>query len=350
MPRCLVVPAARRSRCSCRIVVVADHLERPVECGVVVAAVEDESGTRRVREGVGRDEVAAPHLRRVDAHLRGERVHRPFDRVRGLGPAGAAVRVGRRLGGEHPGARERVGGDVVRAVVEERAEQRDAGRDQLEVRAHVGEDAGAHRGHLARRVGRELDVLDLAATLDRRHRVLAPLLDPHDRSPQPPGQREGEDLLGVHVELRTEGAAHGRRDDAQLVLGQAARDGEHDLEDVGDLRRRVDRELARERLWYDAHAARLDGRGNEALVHVPLVDGVRRGGERGVDRGRVGRQLPRVRRVGAELLVEDDGVGHGIFEIDHRGQRRRTRRAPPRRRRALRTRLLATTTATASPM
>ncbi len=302
-------------------VVVADHLERPVERRRVVTAVEQQPGARRVGEGVGRDEVPAPDLRRVDAEARGQGVHRPLDRVGGLGTTGAAVRVGRRLGGEHPGARERVSGDVVAAVVQERAEQRDAGRDELQVGPHVGEEMDAHRGHLARRVGSQLDVLDLTATVDCGHGVLAPVFGPRHGLLQAVRQREREDLLGVHVELGPEGPTNRGSDDPQLVLGQTTRDAEHDLQDVRDLRRRVDRELTGEGLGHHAHATRLHGRGDEALLHVPLGDRMDGIGERGVDRRRVGRQLPGIRRVGPEIVVEHNRVGQRFLEIDDRRQR-----------------------------
>ena len=55
------------------------------------------------------DEVAPPDLGRVDADLPGQGVDGPLDGVGRLGPAGAAVGVGRRLGREHRRAGERVG-------------------------------------------------------------------------------------------------------------------------------------------------------------------------------------------------------------------------------------------------
>ena len=126
----------------------------------------------------------------------------------------------------------------------------------------------------------ELDVLDLAPALDGRLGVLGALLHPADRAAQPLRQHDGEDLLGVDVQLGAEAAADGRRHDAQLGLGGARRDGEHDLQDVGDLRGRVDGELAAEGLRHDHEAAGLHGGRDEALLHVgPLdpVGGARKG-------------------------------------------------------------------------
>ena len=100
----------------------------------MVAGVVGEAGHGRVRELLGLDEVAAAQLDRVDARDLGQAVHGPLDGVGRLGPAGAAVGVGGRHGGEHARAAERVGlGQVVHAGVEERPEQRDAGRDELQV-------------------------------------------------------------------------------------------------------------------------------------------------------------------------------------------------------------------------
>ncbi len=109
--------------------------------------------------------------------------------------------------------------------------------------------------------------------------------------------------------------------DAQLLLGHAHRDREHDLEDVGDLRRRVDRVLLGERLRHHAHAAALHRHRNEPLLHVPFLDRVRGVRERVVDGLRIGHQRPRVGRVRAEVVVDDDTIGERILELDDRGQR-----------------------------
>ena len=101
---------------------------------------------------------------RPDRHrsARGQRVDRPLDRVGGLRTPRAPVGVGGCPVREDRRARERVRRNVVDAVIEERAEQRDAGRDELKVRTHVGEQVHTHRGDAAVGVGRELDVLDHA--------------------------------------------------------------------------------------------------------------------------------------------------------------------------------------------
>src|SRR5437870_2759349 len=57
------------------------------------------------------------------------------------------------------------------------------------------------------------------------------------------------------------------------------------------------------------------------LLHVPFLDRVRRVREGVVNRLRVGHERPRVRRVRAEVVVDDDAVGSGVLEVDDRGQR-----------------------------
>jgi hypothetical protein len=211
----------------------------------VIARVVHEPGECFVGELLGLDVVAAPELERICADLAGQRVHRPFDRIGGLGTARPAVGVGRGERGEHARAREVVGlREVVDAGVEERSEQWDARRDQLQVGAHVGGEAHPYRGELAVGVGRQLDVLDLAAPLDAGDGVLGAGLVPAHRSAELAGERHAEQFLGVDVELGAEPAADGGSDDAELVFGHAEGDGDHHLEHVGDLGRGVQRHVA----------------------------------------------------------------------------------------------------------
>ncbi len=133
-------------------------------------------------------------------------------------------------------------------------------------------------------------------------------------------QRNTQQFLGVHVELRAEAASDRRCDDAELVFGHAERDGDHHLEHVGDLRRGVQREIAAERLGDRNDRSRLHRHRDQPLLDVALADGVGRVVERPLD-GAVGlldQEVPRVRRVGAEVGVHEHPVGQGIFEVDHR--------------------------------
>ena len=110
MPRCLRRPGrAALPPARARSVVVADHLERAVECGLVVAASRTASpaavaygnwsGGMKLRRRIS---AGSTPTSRASASIG------PLDGVRRLGPARAAVRVGRRPVREHAGARERV--------------------------------------------------------------------------------------------------------------------------------------------------------------------------------------------------------------------------------------------------
>ena len=291
--------------------IVVQYLERAVEIRSVVAGVDREAGGDRRGELL--DEVAPPQLDRVDVEPARERVHRPLDRERGLGAAGAAVGVRRGRVGEDARALERVGVDVVAARVEPGAEQRHAGRDQLEVRAHRGGQAGADGGDLAVGVRRELDLLPHVAAVDRGEVALAALLGPLDRAAQPARQGQHEHLLRVDVQLGAEAAADVGRDHADLRLGNAEHDrGEHP-EDVRDLRRRPQRQLVHDGLR--EAGARLDRVRDQPVLPQAAADGRRRLGEELVHLAGVER--PRVAAVRAEVLVDDrSAVGERGLRVD----------------------------------
>ncbi len=215
-----------------------------------------------------------------------KRVHRPFDRVGRLRSAGAAVRVGRRHRREHRGAAEVVrSGEVVHAGVEERAEQRDAGGDELEVGAHVADQADPHGGELAVGVGGELDVLDLGRGRGSCAWAFSPRSSFHRTgTPWLAGERDAQQFLGVHVELAAEAATDGRGDDAHLLLGDAERERRHHLQDVRHLGGRVQRHVAAERLRHRGDGARLHRHRQQPLLDVALLHRVGGGGERLVDR------------------------------------------------------------------
>ena len=243
MPSRFESPAARREPLLAAQVVVAGLLERQVEARVVVAGVDRQPRRDRSRELA--DEVQPANLGRVLAELPCERVDRPLDRVRRLRAARAAIRIGRHRVREDTGALEAVTLDVVAAPVQPGAEQRDPGRDELEVRTHPADEPGADRGDLPLRGRRQFDLLVLVAAVDRRDVSLAPRLGPLHRPPEPARDRERERLLGVDVELRAVAAADVGRDHAQLRLGDAGDAAQRHACDVRHLRRRPERELAR---------------------------------------------------------------------------------------------------------
>ena len=294
--------------------VVVESVERGVS-GLVALGVE---------ELLALDEVALAQLERIDLHLACERVHRNLDGVGRLGASGAAVGVGRRHRGEHRGAREVVRlGQVVHTGIEERTEEWHAGRDQLQVRAHVADQSHAHRGEAAVFVGGQLDVLNLSAAVDGGLRVLGAFFHPAHGCAVLARERDAEQLFGVHVEFRAEAAADRRRDDAHLVLGDAGGDCRHHLQDVGHLRRGIQRDVAAEGLGHRRYCARLHGHRDEALLHVALVHGVRGVLECFVDRALFGLdlQVPGVRLVRADRVVDDRLVAQRGFEVGDRSER-----------------------------
>ena len=234
---------------------VVEELEPLVERRLVVARVDLEPRGDRGRELP--DEVHPADLDRILADRGRQLVHRPLDRVRGLGAAGAAVRVGRGRVREHAGAVEVVCDGVVAPGVEPGAEQRDPGRDGLEVGAHRGRELHPDARDLPALVRGELDLLDEVAAVDRGEAGFGALLDPLHRAAEPPGAGDDEHVLGVHVHLRAEAAADVRRDHPGLGLGDPEHERVGGAHDVRRLRRRDDRDVACRRRDLAHDAARL---------------------------------------------------------------------------------------------
>jgi hypothetical protein len=105
------------------------------------------------------------------------------------------------------------------------------------------------------------------------------------------------------------------------VLGHAAGGGHHHLEDVGDLRRREDGQVAPVDAGHHRDAAGLHGLGDQALLDVALVHDVGRLGEGSLHRIGVGRQRPRVAPVRAQTVVDDDAVAGRVLEVGRGLQR-----------------------------
>ena len=114
-------------------------VERQVERALVVAGVVGRARGRRVGERIARDQVAPPHLDRVEADLGREQVDRPLDRLARLGPACAAERGDRRRVRHHGAALALDAWDRVDAA---RHEQRQVRQERAEhrVRAAVLHD------------------------------------------------------------------------------------------------------------------------------------------------------------------------------------------------------------------
>ena len=234
-----------------------------------------EPGRVVVREGVRRQEVAAPDLGRVDAQLVGEEVHRPLDHVGRLGPARAAIRVHER--GVGVDARD-LGvdvGDLVRAGEDAPVEGgRDAGSDRRQAPAEVGEGLDPQALDLAVAVRRRLDVGDVVAAVDRAAVALAPALDPFHREAahQLAGEHH-ERHVGVAEDLGAEGAADVGADAADLVLRDAGHEGgQQQPLDVRRLARHPDRVFLGARVVPADVAADLHRVRDEPVVHQALLD------------------------------------------------------------------------------
>ncbi len=137
----------------------------PSHAGLVVAGVVHHAGGGRRRLVERGDQVLYAQLRRVHVELARQVVHDALVGVGGLRTAGPAVGVGRGEVREDAGAFEGVGVEGVEAGVGEGAEDGDARRQELQVRAHVREQPDLHAQDLAVAPGGELDVLDLAAAV-----------------------------------------------------------------------------------------------------------------------------------------------------------------------------------------
>ena len=213
-----------------------------------------------------------------------------------------------------------VGLATVRAAVEERAQQRRAGRDDHEVRAHVGQDSAPVAPDLAVLVGGELDLLDLVPAVMGGQVVLRTGLHPLHRAAQALGQRQAQGFLRVDLELRSEPAADLGGDDPQLGLGDPRRDGHGHPDDVRDLGGRPHRELAGDGVGRPEEAAGLDRIGDQAGQIVTSLDDHRGIGERLVDVA-IG-ERPRVGLVRPEVLVQDRRVGVlCLRHVDEDGER-----------------------------
>ena len=104
------------------------------------------------------------------------------------------------------------------------------------------------------------------------------------------------------------------------MLGDTEGERRHDLEDVGHLGGRVERHVPAERLGDRRHRARFHGGGNQPLLDVALLHGVGRIGEGAVDitLGLLDLEVPGVRAVGADLVVDHHAVAQGVLEVDDR--------------------------------
>ena len=263
MPSCLAARDSRRALLGAQVV-VAGVLEREVEGVLVVAGVVLHAGRGVVREGLVRHVIAPADLRRIEAGLGGEDVHRALDRLDRLRAAGAAVGDDRRRVRDDRGSGDLDPRDRVRA---DRAPVREHRQDRADrgVGAGVLQQLEAHGEHLAVASAADRDLLALRAAVAKGEHVLAAQLRPAHRALQLAGEPGDEHVLGRQTDLRAEAAADVRRDHAHLLRFETERPGQRVARAVGRLRGRPDSEPAVGLRARHGHAA-LHRAGGESLA------------------------------------------------------------------------------------
>ncbi len=318
-PDLLDLPALAAGRLLLAVLLVLRELERALERRQVVGRIDLQPHQRRLRLRVARREADAPDLGRVLADVPRERVDRAFDDVGRLGPPGPADRVRRRLVGHDAGELVPVALRVVGAHVDPAPELGDPRREELEVRAHVGQLLHPEPQELPLLGGRHLDVVDHPATLRRDGVAHRTVFDPLDRSPGPSGEREAERLLRVDVELGAERPTDVGGDDPELVLGDPGGARQGDPGDVRDLRRGPQGELAHRGHHGGERAARLDRARRDPRSLVPELEPHRRGVEHALVAAAA--VAPMHHGVGPELVVHERGAVLGpLLEVEDGGE------------------------------
>jgi hypothetical protein len=164
----------------------------------------------------------------------------------------------------------------------------------------------------------------VVAAVDRALVILSPVLGPFHRAPGGLGAERDDGLVGVERNLAPEPAAHLRRDDPHLMLGDAGHDRHQKPGNVGVLGRVPDGQIARTGVELRDHSS-----GFERIRDQPLVDEPLREHDPpalGLPERR-GRGLRVAERPGKGKIAGHVGVDlggaplHRLLLIDHRGQR-----------------------------
>ena len=193
----------------------------------------------------------------------------------------------------------------------------------MQIRTHVADEPNANGCEATIGIGSKFDVLNLTPAMDGRLAPFRPRLRPANRQVVFAGEGNAEEFFGVDVEFGPEPSANRGRDNTHLVFGYAERQRDHDFENVRNLRRRVQRHVAPERLGNCNDCSRFHRCRNEALLDVPLFHRVGGGGEGGVNVTLLllNFEIPCVRLIRSDLIVNDDSIADCVFEIDHRLER-----------------------------
>ena len=326
--------SARLAACSRAQALVVHRLQHLVERGVVVAAVQRPAEAGGVGELLGLDEIAAPDLGLVDAELLRQHVDHALDQVDRLGHAQRAAigHAARRLVGEHrvhPAIGVR---DLVRAGADGEQAGRELGRRHVRVeRAVVRERREAQALDAPVLVGGQLAHAVVVAREAGGRDVVDARLDPLHRHAGDDRGDDGHHVARVDRHLVAEAAADVAADHADLALGDAREHRQHGAEQVRDLRRHVEGEVAGRLVERGDAAAGLQRAGVHARVEDLLAHRDRRALEGGVGRGLVagfpGEDVVRVRaRAVRQVLLVDD-----VLAQDRRIRQQRLLRVDDRR-------------------
>ena len=289
---------------------VIEALQRLVQRRLVVPAVIEQGDGRLVRELVLGDEVLPPQVQRIHRQLLRGEVDHPLHQVARLRPTGAAVRVHGRRVREHGRDVDMDRRRAVRARQQGAVEVgRNAGREQRQVRAHVGDGLDPEPEDAAVRGERHLSIAVVIAAVRVGEEAFAPVGSPLHRareSARGPGHHA---LLRVDEDLRTEAASHVRRDHSQLVLGQSEHERGHQQPvHVGVLGREPESDFAGAGVRARQRRPGLDRVRDQPVVAEALLDDPGSAGERLVGGGLVA-ELPAEADVVARVVVHRGSPG-----------------------------------------
>lgn len=119
---------------------------------------------------------------------------------------------------------------------------------------------------------RQFHVVDVAAAVGDDHDAFPARLDPLDRLLQLNSRETRQSFFGPDVALAAEASADFRSNDPHVMLGEIQLQGQLRLEQVRNLRGRVDRQLFGAGVILGHHAARLDRRRRQAGNNDAFLD------------------------------------------------------------------------------
>ena len=140
-----------------------------------------------------------------------------------------------------------------------------AGADRIP-RPAIDDEIIAQREDAAVVVEADLDLVDLVTRMARAHQMLATVLDPLHRPPQPARQERNQQVLRVDVPLEAEAAADIRRDAADAGFRQPQHGRSLAPYPMHDLGARPDRHRIRARVMDADDAAAFHGSGGVAMM------------------------------------------------------------------------------------